>query len=58
MAVELTLPMLDGGVLPDTVMTHALVGALVGIVEMLLVAPFLRFRLWNVSPLHGVLHRF
>ena len=40
MAVELTLPMLDGGVLPDTVMTHALVGALVGIVEMLLVAPF------------------
>ena len=40
MAVELTLPMLDGGVLPDTVMTHALVGALVGIVEMFLVAPF------------------
>ena len=36
MAVELTLPMLDGGVLPDTVMTHALVGALVSIVEMVL----------------------
>ena len=32
--------MLDGAVLLDTVMTHALVGALVGIVEMLLVAPF------------------
>ena len=40
MAVELTLPMLDSGVLPDTVMTHFLVGALVGIVEMRLVAPF------------------
>ena len=38
MAVELTLLKLDGGVLLVTVMTHALVGALAGIVVMLLVA--------------------
>ena len=39
-AVRLTPPKLHGGVLPDTVMTHARVSAHASIVEMLLVAAF------------------